>query len=102
MYLQPYDWIAMPRPCTVCSRLDRAALDVELANPACNLADFCRRNKLGIGSVKRHRAEHVPTLLRIYGMSADLPKLGELHAEYLRLYTSALDNLAAAQAGTLM
>jgi hypothetical protein len=40
-------------------------------------------------------------MLRIYSAKADLPKLGELHGEYLRLYASALDNLAAAQAGTL-
>jgi hypothetical protein len=92
----------MGRPCTVCARLDRAALDVELANPACNVADFCRRHGLKRTSVNRHRDEHVGTMLRIYGAKADLPKLGELHGEYLRLYSAALDNLAAAQAGALL
>lgn len=92
----------MPRPCSVCSRLDRAALDVELARPQCNVAAFCRDHGLKETSVKRHRAEHLPTFLRIYGLSADLPKLGELHGELLRLYSSALDNLAKAEAGVLI
>lgn len=92
----------MARACTLCSRLDRSALDVELARPDLNVADFCRRHSLGRAAVDRHRSMHVPAMLRIYSARVDLPKLGELHGEYLRLYTSALDALAQAQAGTLL
>ena len=41
-------------------------------------------------------------LRKVYGANAELPTSGELHGELLRLYSSALDNLALAEAGVLI
>lgn len=92
----------MPKPCAVCAHLDRAIIDHQLARHTCNVAAVAREYGLKRMAVVRHREQHVSSFLKVYGASAILPTVGELHGELLRLHCAALDNLALAQAGTLV
>lgn len=92
----------MSRHCSVCAHRDRNDIDHELAQHQCNVSELARRTGLGRDALNRHRDAHVTSYLRIYGNAADLPTLGELHGELLRLHSAALDNLAAAERGRLV
>lgn len=92
----------MPRRCTVCSHPDRAEIDLLLARHTTNVSQLARDRGVTLSAIKRHREAHVSSWLKVYGAEALLPTLGELHGEYLRLYTQALDNLATAERGSLV
>jgi hypothetical protein len=66
-----------------------------------NIAELAREYGVPWKSMKAHREQHLPTFLKVYGAAADLPSLGQLHAEALRVYMSTLDELGKAQAGVL-
>lgn len=95
----------MPYACKVCADLRRAEIDLALAAPDANRAAIARTFGLNRNTLAAHAKAHLPAHLRevrrLYGASVDLPALGELHGEYLRLYGAALDALAQAEAGTL-
>lgn len=92
----------MGSPCRVCAHLQRAEIDAKAARHQCNVAALAREYGVSRDSMTRHRNEHLSTFLKMYGASATLPTLGELHAEYVRLHSAALDSLALAEAGTLL
>ena len=65
------------------------------------MAQVAREYGLGQQAVRKHRTKHLPDFLQALTSTVDAPVRGSLHAEYQRLYFSALDALAEAQAGTL-
>jgi len=89
----------MPTPCRVCSSLHRPEIDARLVQHVVNIAELAREYGVPWKSMKQHREAHLPTFLRVYGAAADLPSLGQLHAEALRVYMATLDELGRAQAG---
>jgi hypothetical protein len=93
----------MPAPCQVCSHRDRAEVDLRLLAPRVNQSQLAREYGLKRDALRRHLREHLSRERKlIYSATADLPSLGELHGEYLRLYSAALDNLARAESGVLI
>jgi hypothetical protein len=91
----------MARPCTICSHIRRAEIDRSLALQVCNVAEAARVYGLKVDAVHRHRKRHLPDFLPSLTAEASAPTMSRLHAEYQRLYSIALDELAKAQAGSL-
>lgn len=91
----------MPKPCTICSRLDRASIDLRLARHQVNVHALARELGCADTTLRRHRDQHVESFLKVYGASPELPSKGQLHGELMRLYVTTLDALSLAEAGTL-
>lgn len=92
----------MPTPCRVCSHLARPEIDARLVQHAVNISQLSREYGVPRKSLIAHRDRHLPTFLKVYGAAVDLPTLGELHTEALRVYMATLDELGRAQAGVLI
>lgn len=91
----------MPKPCTVCTHLKRAEIDVLLARQACSPTAIGRQYGLHKDALIRHRERHLPSFLPAFTAQADGLVQPMLTAEYQRLYMHGLDNLARAEAGVL-
>src|SRR5882672_6319918 len=92
----------MPRPCVICSRMDRAAIDERLSFQVVNVADVARSFEVSVHALRRHREQHLPNFLPAFRARADALTLGTLAAEAQRLYSLTLDALARAEAGVLV
>lgn len=91
----------MPKPCTVCSHLDRGEIDRLLGRQMVNVAEVARTYGVSVDACHRHRSRHLPDFLPAFQATAVAPTMSKLHAEYQRLHAIALDELARAQSGTL-
>lgn len=92
----------MPRPCTVCTHLERAEIDKRLSLQVVNIAQLGREYGLGKDSLRAHRRKHLPEFLPAFTASAAALTLDTLSAEAQRLYLVSLDALAAAERGVLI
>jgi hypothetical protein len=91
----------MPRVCTVCAHLQRAAIDERLALQVVNVAQVARDYGLDRKAVARHRDQHLPQFLRAFAGQALGLDAEQLNAEAQRLYLITLDALARAEHGAL-
>lgn len=91
----------MPRPCTICTRLDRSEIDRVISFQVVNLAEVARRYEVSRDALAAHRKNHLPAFLPAFQASADALTLGTLAAEAQRLYSITLDALGQAEAGVL-
>ena len=92
----------MPQPCTVCLHPDRAEIDRRLAAQIVNVSAVARDYGLHVSPVRRHRLQHLPDFLVALTSEAVAPSDRAIHAELQRVYLTALDALARAEAGTLV
>jgi hypothetical protein len=104
--LQPSNGVDMPKPCAVCAHKRRSEIDVELVSEPVNVSAIARQYDVSRKAVTNHRDTHLPGMLRrtveVFSHAVDMPTVGQIGAEYMRLYLAALDALATAQAGTLI
>lgn len=92
----------MPKPCSVCVRLDRGEIDRRLSFQVINMSQLARELGLSRDALYAHRKAHLPTFLPAFQASAEALTLGTLQAEMQRLHSVTLDALARAEAGTLV
>jgi hypothetical protein len=91
----------MPSPCTVCLRVDRAAIDRRLVHEGVNLAALARTLGVGRKALERHRNGHVSALLaRVHDKTATL-SASPLNIQLVGRYDATRDALASAQRAAL-
>lgn len=91
----------MPRPCTICSHLERANIDRRLCFQVVNVAQLAREYGVKPDAMHAHRRNHLPEFLPAFQAQAGALTLTQLQAEAQRLYLVTLDALAMAEAGVL-
>lgn len=92
----------MPRPCTVCTHIERSTIDVQLSQQRVNVSAVAKAHGLKRMALVNHRQKHLPAFLQAFTASADSPNESALQAEAQRLYLASLDALAAAERGVLI
>jgi hypothetical protein len=80
----------MPRPCSVCSHPERAAIDVSLVEGG-TLRDVARQFGLSKDSAARHKAEHLPATLASAAAASDAARGGTLLDKVRALEAQARD-----------
>jgi hypothetical protein len=85
--------------CTVCAHKKRAEIDMRLAVQVVNLSALGKEYGVKRDAVRRHRDRHLPHFLPAFAAQAAQLEPGTIAAEAQRLYLTALDNLARAEAG---
>ena len=87
----------MPRPCSICTNPDRAALDTALVSGE-PLRGIARRFAVSEDALFRHRSDHIPAHVATAKAAAEVAQADDLLSQVRDLHRLAMHILARASA----